>query len=415
MSKLSNDPNRLGPVSYEQHSWAARSVYASRRAVQKHLGPYEAAIAPEIATLDPVSILDSASLTNGDEATQHLTRFDEYVATKWGDGSGEIAPMDSVLLRTESASSSQIENLTVGARQLALAELGERASPNARLVSSNVHAMKTALDLSGKVSTAGILEMHRELLKGDDPGAGQIRTKQVWIGGSHVGPHLADFVPPHHTRVPAALDDLIAFSNRLDIPPLAQVAIAHAQFETIHPFTDGNGRTGRALVQAMLRGSGLTTRVTVPVSAGLLVDTDRYFAALTSYREGDAQPIFDEFSRAARFAAVEGKQLVDDLDAIRIGSASRIKARSDSAVWRVNDLLIGQPIVNTAYVASRLGVSKVAAQTSIDRLVESGTLTESTNKVRRRVWQANEILARLDEFAAQIKRAGSASWDRRQK
>ena len=94
--------------------------------------------------------------------------------------------------------------------------------------------------------------------------------------------------PASHTRVPAAIDDLMTFAARDDVPLLAQIAVAHAQFETIHPFTDGNGRTGRALVQAMLRNKGLTRQVTVPVSAGLLVDTDGYIAALTAYRDGDA-------------------------------------------------------------------------------------------------------------------------------
>lgn len=406
MTKRSTNPT-IQPISYEEHPWDPSNVYASRRALLKHRGPYEAAITPEIANLDPVPLLGSSHLADSDEATQQLIRFDEYLATKWGNRSEELAPMDSVLLRTESASSSQIENLTVGARQLALAEIEERASSNARLVSANVRALRAALELSNRVSIDGILEMHSRLLEGNDPRAGQIRDQQVWIGGSNVGPHLASFIPPHHSRVLPALEDLIEFCDRVDLPPLLQIAIAHAQFETIHPFTDGNGRTGRALVQAMLRGSGLARRATVPLSAGLLVDTNRYFAALTSFREGNVQPILDEFSQAARFAAIEGKELVDDLDAIRLSSVSRIKARSDSAVWKVNDLLVGQPVVNTAYVASRLGISKVAAQTSIDKLVEAGTLTESTNRVRHRVWQSNEILARLDEFAAHVKRAKS--------
>jgi hypothetical protein len=104
-------------------------------------------------------------------------------------------------------------------------------------------------------------------------------------GGTH-GPREAMFVPPHHSRVLAAIDDLLRFAQRDDIPALPQIALAHAQFGTIHPFTDGNGRTGRALIQAILRRKGLTRNVTVPVLAGLLTDTDSYFAALTAYREG---------------------------------------------------------------------------------------------------------------------------------
>jgi Fic family protein len=95
------------------------------------------------------------------------------------------------------------------------------------------------------------------------------------------------FNPPHHDHVPVLIDDLVAFARRTDIPLLTQAAVAHAQFETIHPFPDGNGRTGRALIHSMLRGHGLTHNVTVPVSAGLLTDTSAYFDALTAYREGE--------------------------------------------------------------------------------------------------------------------------------
>lgn len=287
---------------------------------------------------------------------------------------------------------------------MALFELGESTSANAGLVGSNVRSMEAALNLKSPIEIDSLLEIHRCLLAGKDTDAGRLRREQVWIGGSAVGPHSATFVPPHSDRVPALLEDLIVFCDRTDIPPLIQIAVAHAQFETIHPFTDGNGRSGRAIVQTMLRSSGITRRSTVPVSSGLLVDTDRYFSALTAYRDGRVQPILDEFSRASRFAAVGGRHLADDLDAIRLENASRIKARRDAAVWRLNDHLIGQPVVNTEYVANSLGVSKVSAQTAIDRLVASGVLTETTKRVRRRVWQADAILRRLDEFAANIRR-----------
>ena len=394
----------LKPVECENHPWSPGNVYASRNVIRKHSGPYRAAIPAKIADLDFVTLLDGQVHADADEATQQLVRFDQYLAARSDGDSGELAPMSSILLRTESASSSQIENLTVGARQLALAELGEQASRNAGLVKANVHAMEAATELADDFSVETILEMHRRLLDAVDPEAGNLRTQQVWIGGSGVGPHLASFVPPHQSRVVKAIDDLVEFCHRDDLSPLIQIAIAHAQFETIHPFTDGNGRTARALVQAMLKGSGLTVHTTVPISAGLLVDIDRYFEALTAFRESDPVPIVSEFSRAAGYAAVEGRALIDDLNLIRTESASRIIARADSAAWGLNDLLIRQPVVNTAYVAEQLGISKVTAQTSINKLEAVGTLTESTKKVRHRVWQANDVLARLDDFAAQIKR-----------
>jgi Fic family protein len=119
---------------------------------------------------------------------------------------------------------------------------------------------------------------------------GQWRAEQVWIGGGN-SPLTAVFVPPSHTRVPTAIDDLLAFARRDNVPLLAQIAACHAQFETIDPFADGNGRTGRALVQAMLRNKGLTRQVTVPVSAGLLADADGYIVHLPHTGRETSRPL----------------------------------------------------------------------------------------------------------------------------
>src|SRR5690606_33892851 len=143
--------------------------------------------------------------------------------------------------------------------------------------------------------------------------AGRFRAEQVWIGPGDAGPRLADFVAPHHGRIPGAIGDLVRFVKRQDVLVLVQVAVAHAQFETIHPFPDGNGRTGRALAQSILRNKGLVGSTAVPISAGLLVDVRRYFDALSSFRDGDAGPIIRDFANASRIAATTGTHLVDDL------------------------------------------------------------------------------------------------------
>ena len=348
--------------------------------------------------------LPAAVHAEAEEASRELVRFDERISRDLDDV-GELAPLSAILLRTESAASSQIENLTVGARQLALAELGERASRNAQIVTANVRTMEAAVALSKSIEGSTLLAMHQALLGGSDPDqAGRWRDEQVWIGGSNIGPHLADFVPPHHDHVPAAIDDLIVFAARDDIPVLAHVAIAHAQFETIHPFTDGNGRTGRALVHAMLSGRGLTRRVTVPISAGLLVNTAEYFTALTTYREGDVEPIVRQFIDATFFAIGNGQRLVENLREVRASYSERITARSDSIAWRIADVLLGQPVISNAYVVNKFGVSDVAAQRGIDRLVEAGVLRSGAQRDRNRIWQADDVLRILDDFASSIRR-----------
>lgn len=395
----------LSPVTYEQHPWnpSASSVHVSRTQLRRHSGPYRAAVLPDIADIDLV--LPSSVLAESQDAALELSRLDEYLSGQLGEGADGTGPLATILLRTESSSSSQIENITVGTRQIALDAIGEISSANAKLVSSNAHATIAARRLGNDLSVKNVLTMHETLLATSSPAiAGHLRTEQVWIGGSGFGPHLADSVPPHPGRIGRYLDDLTRFADRTDVPSLAHAAIAHAQFETIHPFVDGNGRTGRALIHAMLTRAGITTRAVLPISAGLLTDTTSYFAALTAYRAGDPVPIVQRLAHASQFAAVRGRRLIDDLASVRDENAAKIKARADSAAWPLNDLLISQPIVNTAYVSEHLGVSKMAAQTAIDRLVTSGVLVESTKKIRGRVWQAPTIIALLDEFGESIRR-----------
>ena len=251
-----------------QGPWVHRDALASRRATRRNSGIFSSAVPASIAELNVE--LSPALRARLQENATAMTRFDERLHHIGG------IPFSAVLLRGESASSSQIENLTVSARRLSLAVLGASGSKvgvNAELVARNVHAMRAALNTAENISVDNILAMHRELTRGLQQDSGVLRTQWVWIKGD--SPVTADYVAPHHERVPAALEDLVAFMNRRDIDPLAQAAIAHAQFETIHPFTDGNGRTGRALISALLLARGVTRHVILPVSSGLLHGTFR--------------------------------------------------------------------------------------------------------------------------------------------
>jgi len=388
-------------VGYESRPWSVPPGLASRTQQRKHAGPYRAAVVPAIATA-AVSI-DAGLIAEAAEAAQELVRFDTSVSAQLG-AAAELGSMTAILLRTESAASSQIENLTVGARQLALAEIDAHASRNARLVVGNVRAMEAASALSRTIDEATILDMHSALMGSVDERAGRWRTEQVWIGGSNVGPHRADYVAPHHDRVPSAMCDLVEFVARTDIPSLVHIALSHAQFETIHPFTDGNGRTGRALVHAMLAVARIVNRVTVPLSAGLLTETGHYFDALGEYRAGEPSPIVRVFIDAAFSAVERGRVLVQNLNDVRSTYRDRLTARRDSVAWQIVDALIGQPVIDNAYVTERFGVSDVAAQRAIDRLVDVGVLSGSGDRRRNRMWQADEVLQALDEFAAEIKR-----------
>jgi Fic family protein len=353
-------------------------------------------VPPKIAELSlhlPADVTATA-----EDASNEISRFDAEMGS-------EIAPFHAVLLRSESASSSQIENLTASARAIAEAELGDTGRRNASEIVANTNAMKAAIALSDRIDADAILAMHRALMEHTEPDtAGRWRSQQVWIGGSDLGPHDALFVPPQHTRVEPAIDDLVRFATRDDLPALTQAAITHAQFETIHPFPDGNGRTGRALLHAMLRAKALTRTVTVPVSAGLLTDTQTYFDALTTYRDGDPTAIVIRVAEASFAAIANGRHLVSDLRAIRQDWDRRIAARSDSAAWRVADLLLRHPVINSTLLARELGIKANNAPRYIQPLEKANVLVEFTDRKRDRAWRAHEILQALDAFATRAGR-----------
>ena len=384
-------------IEYEEHAWVG-SLDIPRRWQSTFSGPYRAAVVSGIAQLDPA--LPAATLALADEATAELARFDAEMGA-------EIAPFGAILLRSESAASSRIENLTASAKAVALAELGDISRRNATEIVANTTAMHAAIALADRLDAPAILAMHKALLELHDPKiAGKWRDSQVWIGTSSYGPHTAGFVPPHHARVPPAIDDLVEFMQRDDVAVLTQAAIAHAQFETIHPFPDGNGRTGRAIVHCLLRGKRLTRQVTVPVSAGLLTDTNRYFDALTAYRAGDIEPIVERFAEASFDSVVDGRRLVSELRIIRDAWSDAITSRRQATVWRVIDVVLQHPVLDNALVQSEVGVSVMGADAAITELVEIGALEEITGGRRNRRYAATAVLDALDAFA---ERAGRRS------
>jgi len=315
-------------------------------------------------------------------------------------------PMPAVLLRTEAASSSQIENVTANARNLAIGILGLPTRQNAILVAANTQAMQQAIHVGTAITPQSILQIHSTLLGRSEPEiAGKWRTEQVWIGPSSLSPHDADFVPPPWHDVPGAIEDLCVFAERTDIPLLAQAALLHAQFETIHPFVDGNGRVGRTLIHTLLRTRGLTQNSTVPVSSGLLRDMSGYAQALMAYRAGDTEPIIRAVALAGISAIANGRQLAADILSIREKWLATLEGtRADSSVLRLMDALFAQPVVTTEWISQSLSVSDVTAARAARTLQEAGILTQSSSGRRNRLWQSNEALAAIDAFAARTGR-----------
>jgi len=376
-------------VDYLEAHWTPSDPMMSHRQRLANSGAFRYAIPALISKLDPM--VSDDLLASADEVCGEMAAFDAE-STGWG------IPFSSVLLRSESASSSQIENLTASARQIALAALGSGSGPgsNATMIARNTDALRAAIILASQISPITIRAMHEQLNGGDDPAnAGQFRTEPVWIGGR--SPLTAAYVAPPHTQVEPLIDDLCVFARRTDIQPMVQAAIAHAQFETIHPFTDGNGRTGRALVSAILRHRGVSRQMTVPISSGLLSDTESYFAALKSYRDGDTAPIIESFAEAAHRAIVNARILRDDVAEVRNQVLATAERRTKN-LTAVADLCASEPAF-TAVMATERGIPAPSAYRILERLQASG-IVKGERVIRGvRAWSVPGLTSALDRFA----------------
>jgi Fic family protein len=346
------------------------------------------------------------------DAEAAIVRFDERVSSP-----ADTEALARLLLRAEAVASSHIEGLVVGGRRLLRAEaadvLGDTTvDVTAAEVLNNIAAMDFAVhSLSGAVTVDGILEMHRLLLDGTHQHAyaGRFRDTQNWIGGSSYNPCSAAFVPPPEGRVHELMADLCTFVNDDALPPVVQAAVAHAQFETIHPFVDGNGRTGRALVHVVLRRRGLTPRAVPPISLILATRAPDYIAGLTSYRylgppddpaavEGINHWIAT-FAAAANRAAVDAGGFEDQIEALRVDWRSRLgSVRARSAVAELLDRLPGTPIVTVKGVAELLDRSVTAANEAIVRFATAGILTPVRAGRRNRAWEATEVIDAFADF-----------------
>lgn len=325
---------------------------------------------------------------------------------------GPLSPLARLLLRTESVSSSRVEALVLGARALARAEsraeLGIRVGSTAREVLANVNAMQAAMDAASAdrpFTATDIADIHLRVMA-HAPNrhiAGEVRTVQNWIGGNDYNPCGADFVPPPPDHVQPLLEDLTEAVNREDLPPIVQAAVVHAQFETIHPFEDGNGRTGRALVQVVLRRRGIAPGYVPPVSVILAAERDRYIAGLGEFRFGDPIRWVAEFAVAtARAATLAGRYL----DAVRGLQAewrrllaSAANPRADAAAWAVIEALPSRPVISTAGAVAGTGRAKSAVHAAVGQLVDAGVLLPLTTSKRNRLWEASgllDLVERLD-------------------
>jgi Fic family protein len=348
--------------------------------------------------------LDSELVTDVESAMREVSKLDAMYGA-------DLEALGVVLLRAESVASSKIEAVEASLDDYARALHGIRI--NASAVS--MVAATTALDAMindvthhDGIEITAITSAHGVLMRdepGEAPYAGRLRTVQNWIGGSNHSPRGASYVPPPPATVPDYMADLLAFANRDDLPALVQAAIAHAQFESIHPFTDGNGRIGRALINTVLRRRGATTRVVVPLASALVARRGRYFDLLNAYREGDVRPLIATFAESSRIAAAESQVTAGRLSEIPGEWRAMVKARAGSAAAQLLAQLPARPILSSEDALAITDGPRSSVFAAINRLYEAGVLRPLTDRKRDQIWGASLILAELEDLSLRIERA----------
>lgn len=336
-----------------------------------------------------------------------------------------------ILLRAEAVASSRLEGLVIGARRLLHAEavrsLHEPSSDvTATEVLGNIDAMIYGVERVGvgdEITVDLLLEVHQRLLAGTrfDSYGGRFREEQNWIGGSDYNPCSAAFVPPPHEDVPELVSDLCAFCNTDDLPAVAQAAIAHAQFETIHPFVDGNGRTGRALIHLVLRRRGLSPRVLPPVSLVLATWARTYIDGLTQFRyvgsPTSAKATEGLNTWVARFAGACTRAVADattfEERAARLEAGWRQRLgtiRAKSATDLLLRGLPGAPILTVDSAATLIKRTFKPADGAIQRLVKAGILRQISIGRRNRAFEAPDV---IEAFTALERQLASDTGDTR--
>jgi Fic family protein len=298
----------------------------------------------------------------------------------------DYAPLARLLLRAEGIASSYIEGVAAPVVEVVLAEHDSTgALTPAAWVAANLAATGQAVAHAvgtDRLSVDELCRWHAGLMAGSPTPArhvGRVRDEQGWIGGP--SPLEAHLVTPPASELDTLLGDLLDFVNDADLDPIAAGAIAHAQFEVIHPFADGNGRIGRILVSWLLTRR-LQLLTPPPVSVQLAADVGGYSSGLTRYRFGETSAWVAWFADAVSGAGRAQSQLVIAVDQLRSSWQAKLARhdntrarRIDAAAWAVLNLLPSHLVLSAPVVVDTLGLTRKGAGDALATLAEVGILT----------------------------------------
>ncbi len=323
-----------------------------------------------------------------------------------GNHATHFGPLATLLLRSEGVASSYIEGLRTPLADVAAAEVGGALSDVAAYVADNLGAVVGALGAPSRPLTrADLHDWHRRLMASGgglpEGMVGAYRREQSWVGGT--SPRDAAYVPPPPALIEELMDDLIAFANDDALDPATHAAVLHAQFESIHPYGDGNGRIGRVLIGwALARRLGIS--VPPPVSVVIARDPGGYLAGLTLFRLGQTDGWVEWMASALEHSGEAADRLMARTEALVADWRQRLDGvRADAAAHRVIEFLVEQPVLAAAAVADRLGISARSGQTALATLAERGIVEpyrpDPVGPGRpTRYWVAHELVALVAAF-----------------
>lgn len=348
------------------------------------------------AVLDPDTVgLGEATVRATEQAAAAVERCGRLEV-------GGVEAAARLLLRSEGVASSAIEGLHPQAASVAMAELDETIGGTVGWVADNLAVISAALDHPEPLTVETLFEWHDRLMRHSTLAAdliGAWRDRQGWVGGPN--PMTAAYVPPPPEAIDALMRDLVAGANRTDIDAVTLAALVHAQFETIHPFGDGNGRVGRVLISWLLHRR-LDVAVPPPLSLSFSRDIGGYLSGLTRYRADEREPWVAWFAGALTRAASDAGDVLAEVDRLLASWRERVAdLRVDSAGRRLVEVLAAHPALDAAVAASVLGVTPQSARVGLAALAERGVIQpwapdrpiEHTGPARRgQWWVATELL-----------------------
>jgi Fic family protein len=325
-------------------------------------------------------------------------------------GTGRLLPDPHLLvrpyLRREAVASTRIEGTQASLVDVFDAEASEQPlGADVEEVVNYVRAMEIGLQRleTLPLSTRLIREMHAVILagvRGRERQPGELRTTQNWLGPPGATIDTAPFVPPPPTEVGDLLTDLERFIHEQPLlPPLVQAALLHYQFETIHPFLDGNGRLGRLLIVFFLVVRDRLPEPLLCLSPYFEARREQYYDALQAVRErGDVDSWVELFLEAVSTQAVDAVLRAERLVDLRERYRTSLRTTTRGAATQLAELTIEQPVLTTRVVEERLGITRPAALKALRHLEEVGILVAAPEGPRRQLrWRADEVLSVLSD------------------